>query len=78
MSVLVMTAVVMAVVDIHDGSLTAGMSVLVMTAAVDMHDDSVDTFDWPLPLCMKLAVVLLLLLLRIHLLLPLLLLGIHF
>ena len=39
-----MSVLVMAVVDLHDGSLTAGMSVLVMIAAVvDMHDDSVDT-----------------------------------
>jgi hypothetical protein len=55
MSVLVMAAVV---VDIDDGSLTAGMSVLVMmAAAVDTHDGSVDTVDWPLQLCMNLAVV---------------------
>ena len=46
MSVLVMAAVVV-VVDIHDASLTVGMSVLVMmTAAVDTHDGSVDTVDW--------------------------------
>ena len=33
--------------DIHDASLTAGMSVLVMkAAAVDTHDGSVDTVDW--------------------------------
>jgi hypothetical protein len=57
MSVLVMAAAVV-VVDIHDGSLTAGMSVLVMmAAAVDTHDGSVDTVDWPLQLCMNLAVV---------------------
>jgi hypothetical protein len=32
--------------DIHDGSLTAGMSALVMTAAaVDAHDGSVYTVD---------------------------------
>ena len=43
MSVLVMAAVV----DMHDGSFTAGMSVLVMMAAVvDTHDGSVDTVDW--------------------------------
>jgi hypothetical protein len=43
MSVLVMAAVV---VDIEDGSLTAGMSVLVMmAAAVDTHDGSVDTYQ---------------------------------
>jgi hypothetical protein len=43
MSVLVIAPVV----DIHDGSLTAGMSVLVMMAAVvDTHDGSVDTVDW--------------------------------
>ena len=53
-SVLVMVAVV---VDICDGSLTVGMSVLVMAAVVvDMHDGSVDTVDWPLQLCMNLAV----------------------
>ena len=58
MSVLVMAAVVVMVVDIHDGSLTAGMSVLVMMmAVVDTHDGSVDTVDWPLQLCMNLAVV---------------------
>jgi hypothetical protein len=46
MSVLVMAAAVV-VLDIHDGSLTAGMSVLVMMAtAVDTHDGSVDTVDW--------------------------------
>ena len=46
------------ILSIHDGSLTAGMSVLVMIAAVvDMHDDSVDTVDWPLQSCMNLAVV---------------------
>ena len=46
MSVLVMAAAVV-VVDIHDGSLTAGMSVLVMmAAAVDTRDGSVDTVDW--------------------------------
>ena len=57
MSVLVMAAVVVVVVDIDDGSLTAGMSVLVMMAvAVDTHDGSVDTVDWPLQLCMNLAV----------------------
>jgi hypothetical protein len=45
------------VVDICDGSLTVGMSVLVMAAVVvDMHDGSVDTVDWPLQLCMNLAV----------------------
>ena len=45
MSVLVMAAVVV-VVDIHDGALTVGMSVLViMAAAVDMHDGFVDTVD---------------------------------
>ena len=34
------------VVDIHDASLTAGMSVLVMmVAAMDTHDDSAD-IDW--------------------------------
>ena len=44
MCVLVMTA---AVVDIHDGFLTAGTSVLVMmTAVVDMHDGSMDTVEW--------------------------------
>ena len=45
MSVLVMAAAAaVVVVDIHDGSLTAGMSVLVMMAAVmDTHDGSVDT-----------------------------------
>jgi hypothetical protein len=33
--------------DIHDASLTAGMSVLVMmAAALDTHDGSVDTVDW--------------------------------
>jgi hypothetical protein len=53
-----MTVGVVVVVDIHDGSLTAGMSVLVMMAtAVDMHDNSVDTVDWPLQLCMNFAVV---------------------
>ena len=58
MSVLVMAAVVVVVVDIHDGSLTADMSVLVMMeVAVDMHDNSVDTVDWPLQLCMNFAVV---------------------
>jgi hypothetical protein len=42
MSVLVIAPVV----DIHDGSLTAGMSVLVMMAAVvDTHDGSVDTLS---------------------------------
>jgi membrane protein implicated in regulation of membrane protease activity len=57
MSVLVMAAVVV-VVDIDDDSLTAGMSVLLMmVAAVDTHDGSVDTVDWPLQLCMNLAVV---------------------
>jgi hypothetical protein len=72
MSVLVMAAVA---VDIYDGSLTAGMSGLVMMAeAVNMHGGSVDTVDWLLQICMNLA-LLLLLLLRIHLLL---LLGIHF
>ena len=47
MSVLVMAvAVVVVVVDIHDVSLTAGMSVLVMMAVpVDTHDGSVDTAD---------------------------------
>ena len=46
MSVLVMAAAV-AVVDIHDASLTTGMSVLEMMAmAVDTHDGSVDTTDW--------------------------------
>jgi hypothetical protein len=46
------------VVDIYDGSLTAGMSALVMMAeAVDMHGGSVDTVDWLLQLCMNLAVV---------------------
>ena len=55
MSVLVMVAVV---VDIYDGSLTAGMSALVMMAeAVDMHGGSVDTVDWLLQLCKNLAVV---------------------
>jgi hypothetical protein len=55
MSVLVMAVVV---VDIYDGSLTAGMSALVMMAeAVDMHGGSVDTVDWLLQLCMNLAVV---------------------
>ena len=44
MSVLVMAAVV--VVDIHDVSVTAGMSVLAMAAAMDTHDGSVDTVDW--------------------------------
>jgi hypothetical protein len=39
-------AVVVVVVDIHDVSLTAGMSVLVMmVVAVDTHDGSVDTAD---------------------------------
>ena len=43
MSVLVMVEVV----DIHDDSLTAGMSVLVMmAAAVDTHDGSVDMVVW--------------------------------
>jgi hypothetical protein len=49
MSVLVMAAavVVVVVVDIHDDSLTDGMSVLVMmAAAVDTHDGSVDTVVW--------------------------------
>ena len=49
MSVLVMAAaaVVVVVVDIHDGSLTACMSVLVMmAAAMDTYDGSVDTVDW--------------------------------
>ena len=34
--------------DIHDTSVTAGMSVLVMmmAATVDAHDGSVDTVDW--------------------------------
>jgi hypothetical protein len=41
MSVLVVVAAV--VVDIHDGSLTAGMPG--MAAAVDTHDGSVDTVD---------------------------------
>jgi hypothetical protein len=47
MSVLVMAAaVVVVVVDIHDDSLTDGMSVLVMmAAAVDTHDGSVDTLS---------------------------------
>ena len=55
MSVLVMAVVV---VDIYDGSLTAGMSALVMMAeAVDTHGGSVDTVDWLLQLCMNLAVV---------------------
>ena len=46
MSVFVMAAAVV-VVDIHDGTLTAGMSVLMMLAAVvDTHDGSVDTVDW--------------------------------
>ena len=40
-----MSVFVMAV-DIHDASLIAGMSVLVMMAAVDTHDGSVDTVDW--------------------------------
>jgi hypothetical protein len=45
-SVLVMVATVV-VVDIHYASLTTGMSVLVMmAAAVDTHDGSVDTVDW--------------------------------
>ena len=45
-SVLVMAATVV-VVDIHYASLTTGMSVLVMLAAVvDTHDGSVDTVDW--------------------------------
>jgi hypothetical protein len=36
-----------AVVDIHDGFLTACTSVLVMmAAAMDMHDGSVDTVEW--------------------------------
>ena len=45
-SVLVMvTTVVM--VDIHYASLTTGMSVLMMmAAAMDTHDGSVDTVDW--------------------------------
>ena len=44
MSVLVITA---AVVDIHDGFLTAGTSVLVMMmVAVDMHDGFMDTVEW--------------------------------
>ena len=43
MSVMVMAAAVV-MVDIHDASLTPGMSVLVMmAAAVDTHDGSVDT-----------------------------------
>ena len=47
MSVLVMAvAVVVVVMDIHDVSLIAGMSVLVMMVeAVDTHDGSVDTAD---------------------------------
>ena len=46
MSVLVMATGVVAV-GIHDASLTAGMSVLVMmVAAVDTHDGSVDTVEW--------------------------------
>ena len=43
MSVLVMAAVV---VDIHDATVTAGMSVLVMVMAADTHDGSVDTVYW--------------------------------
>ena len=44
--VLVMAAAVV-VVDIHDGFLTAGMSILVMiVSAVDTHDGSVDTVYW--------------------------------
>ena len=46
-SLVVAVAAMVVVVDIHDGSLTAGMSVLVMmAAAVDTHDGSVDTVDW--------------------------------
>lgn len=46
MSVLVMAAAVV-VVDIHDASLTVGLSVLVMmVAVVDTYDGSVDTVDW--------------------------------
>jgi hypothetical protein len=30
---------------------------VMMAAAVDTHDGSVDTVDWPLQLCMNLAVV---------------------
>ena len=37
----------MVVVDMHDASLTAGISALVMmVAAVDTRDGSVDTVDW--------------------------------
>ena len=43
MSVLVVAAAAV-VVDIHDGSLTAGVPG--MAAAVDTHDGSVDTVDW--------------------------------
>ena len=48
MSVLVMAAAAeVGVVNIHDGSLTACMSVLVMmAAAMDTYDRSVDTVDW--------------------------------
>ena len=42
-------------VDIHDGSMTAGMSVLVIMAEMGTHDGSVDTVDWPLQLCMDLV-----------------------
>jgi hypothetical protein len=43
----VVVVVVVVLVDIHDDSLTAGMSLLVMmAAAVDTHDGSVDTVDW--------------------------------
>ena len=40
-------AAAVVVVDMHDASLTAGMSALVMmVAAVDTRDGSVDTVDW--------------------------------
>jgi uncharacterized membrane protein required for colicin V production len=48
MSVLVMAvAAEVGVVNIHDGFLTACMSVLgMMAAAMDAYDRSVDTVDW--------------------------------
>ena len=47
MTVMVMAATAVVVVDIHDGSLTACMFVLVMmAAAMDTYDGSVDTVDW--------------------------------
>jgi hypothetical protein len=45
--VMVATAVVVLVVNIHYISLTAGMSVsVIMAATVDTPDSSVDTVDW--------------------------------